>query len=442
MNLLFSMSLAGSMILLIYLVIRPVAIRYFPAAWRYRFLKVNLLIFLLPYQYYKYTYMEILGKLFAKQEKSAAPSYSAIRTYNTIYIDSEGGVHFENQSVIISALVLWGLITLAFLLYHLISYILCIRNLRQVAKSSVSATLEAVLHTSTKFAEAKIPVYTSRLIAMPFTIGFFNPRILLPDSLSDQTTLRMVVSHELEHVRNRDNFIKLLCLLVLLLHCYNPLVYLLYWEICKVSEQVCDSVAIKDMPEREIEKYQLLILEMSQKAPKINALLASPLSGRFKAIRERIIVMSQTPVSPRKTRIASLVLAVLILALSPISVFAYATPAIIDPVDQIIYENRDHMYFKASSSSSSSTFLSDPFREYGTAHDLFVDTDGNIYILPDTNISSTCSHIWEDGEVYIHNEKDNGGCTVYIYLAQRCKKCQCVRHLVYDHETTYRKCPH
>ncbi len=71
MHMLFSMLLAGSMNFLICLIIRPATVRYFPAAWRYGFLKVILLIFLLPYQYIKYTYIEILEALFARWSQSA-----------------------------------------------------------------------------------------------------------------------------------------------------------------------------------------------------------------------------------------------------------------------------------------------------------------------------------------------------------------------------------
>lgn len=441
MHLLFSMTLAGSMIFLIYLIIRPAAVRYFPAVWRYGFLKVILLIFLLPYQYFKYTYIEILEALFARWSQSADAPYITINPDKAIFSDSGGALHFENQSAIMIVLALWGLISMAFLLYHLILYYRCIRDLRQVTTSSVSTTVAALLHASTESVEAKIPVYISRYIPLPFTIGLLHPRILLPDSLSDQTALQMVVSHEYKHVRNRDNFIKLLGLLVLLLHWYNPLVYLLYWEIANVSEQVCDTAAIQGRPEPEIEKYQLLLLEMSQKKPRIKSFLASPFGGRFKIMKERITVMKITTVSSRRTRIASLFLAILILALSPISVLAYSAPANFDRMDQHIHADMGDTHFEDIPFSSP---ITDLFAEYGAAHDIFVDTDGNIYILSDTPqlIPNACPHTWTDGYLHVHEKNNTGGCTTYIYSCQACLRCKSFRNIEYYCETTYRVCPH
>lgn len=64
MNLLFSMSLAGSLVFLVYLAFRPVAVRYFSSVWRYRMLKLALLFYLLPYQYFKYRYYEAFSSIF------------------------------------------------------------------------------------------------------------------------------------------------------------------------------------------------------------------------------------------------------------------------------------------------------------------------------------------------------------------------------------------
>lgn len=400
------------------------------------------MIFWLPYQYFKYAYIKILDALFAGWSQSAAASYFTINLDKAVFSDSEGALHFENQSVIIIVLALWGLISLAFLLYHLIMYFLFIRYLWQVTTSSVSTTVAALLHTSTESAEAKIPVYISRYIALPFTIGLLHPRILLPDSLSDQTELQMVVSHEYKHIKNRDNLIKLLGLLTLLLHWYNPLIYLLYWEMSNISEQVCDYSAIQGRSDQDIEKYQLLLVEMSQKEPRIKSFLASPFSARFIVMKERITVMNKTTVSSRITRIASVFLAILILALSPISVLAYAAPANFEYMDQHFHPDMGDTHFEGTPFLSS---LTDPFAEYGTTQDIFVDTDGNIYILSDSNpqlIPNACPHTWQDGYLYVHEKNNTGGCTMYVYSCEACLRCKSFRNIAYYNEITFRTCTH
>ena len=48
-NFLLIMSLSGSVILLLYLLVSPIAKRYFSLAWRYRILKIALAFYLIPF---------------------------------------------------------------------------------------------------------------------------------------------------------------------------------------------------------------------------------------------------------------------------------------------------------------------------------------------------------------------------------------------------------
>lgn len=441
MNLLFSMSLAGSLALLVYLIIRPAATRYLPASWRYRLLKIILLIFLLPYQYFKYLYMEVWNTLFAGYKAQKDFSFS-VNPDRTVFVDCEGNAHFENRTVLLIVLTLWVLISLMYMLYHVISYIQCTRNLQQITESSAFSTAGAALHTPGKSSHAGVLVSTSRQITVPFTIGLLHPRILLPASLSDQTTQQMVLSHELEHVRNHDNVIRLLCLLALLLHWYNPLIYLLYWELFNVGEQVCDAAAVRDRSAQEIETYQLLILEMSKEKPRKLAFLSSPLSGHFKTMKERILAMNKPSVSANKTRIASLFLALVILAISPISVWAYSAPKTFKDAEADIHLHADEICFTSSPAACSEDL---PCAECLTDQAVFVDAEGNSFTVSDANSQITralCFHNWVDGYVYRHQKNSGGGCTVYVYSAQACSYCNNVRNVVYKNKITYDICPH
>lgn len=48
-NFLLIMSLSGSVILLLYILLSPIAKRYFSLAWRYRILKIALAFYLIPF---------------------------------------------------------------------------------------------------------------------------------------------------------------------------------------------------------------------------------------------------------------------------------------------------------------------------------------------------------------------------------------------------------
>lgn len=305
MNLLFSMSLAGSLVFILYLVIKPIARRYLPASWRYWLLKICLLFYLLPYQYFKFWYMRI-GEYFFPGYRQNMGSPKSPDINRIILVDAEGNWHFQNQIVVLTVLGIWGTLVAAGLLYCLARYIHCMRNLQQVSGQPV--TISDRWSISKKHARTEVSIYTNQYIPTPFTVGLLFPRIILPASLIDKKESRMIIAHEIAHIKNRDNLVKFLWLLVMFLHWYNPLVYLLYWEICKVSEQVCDASVIQGMSEQEKMQYQSLIIDLGQKEPPKDTFFASPFSGYYKTIKERIKMMDRTTMFSKKIRrIASLV---------------------------------------------------------------------------------------------------------------------------------------
>ena len=62
----------------------------------------------------------------------------------------------------------------------------------------------------------------------PCTIGFFRQRIVIPESFPLHPDFVMVYKHEGAHLKNHDNLVKLLCLLVLCVHWMNPVAYPLH----------------------------------------------------------------------------------------------------------------------------------------------------------------------------------------------------------------------
>ncbi len=64
-NLLFTMSLSGSIVMVLYLILYPLARKYFPLVWRYRVLKVAMFFYLIPIAECKYYILIILKRLFS-----------------------------------------------------------------------------------------------------------------------------------------------------------------------------------------------------------------------------------------------------------------------------------------------------------------------------------------------------------------------------------------
>lgn len=73
----------------------------------------------------------------------------------------------------------------------------------------------------------------------------------------------------------------------------------------------------------------------------------------------------------------------------------------------------------------------------------FKDENGNIYNLEEPVAHEQCkTHQFVMGEVSKHKKNSNGGCTVKIYEAKRCKVCGYAETGALISENNYNPCPH
>lgn len=322
MNLLFSMSLAGSLFFLVYLLIRPVVLLRFPSAWRYRFLKITLLFFLLPFQRERTGIGGLLEVLFGYENhilgKDKCLEIDTSRLHITF---PDGRTYMKNQELLQFAYATWGTVILVITLYYFIKYIRCKMFLQKISTPPSSIKLYTD-HKKAKKRRKKVKLLSSSHIAVPFTMGFISPLIVLPASLSENSKRNMALSHELTHIRNRDALIKLLCLAAIFLHWFNPLAYLLYWEITKTTEHVCDEIVTKDMTQTEKTNYQLMLLEMKDQETS-GKFFVNSFSGNFKVLKERILVMNKTLTTRKIVLSTSFALSILLFFLALLSYFSY-----------------------------------------------------------------------------------------------------------------------
>ncbi|MCQ2483616.1 MAG: M56 family metallopeptidase [Clostridia bacterium] len=106
-------------------------------------------------------------------------------------------------------------------------------------------------------------VYLSEKVTSPFVFGFIIPRIYLPDVLSD-VEKDYILLHENTHIKHGDWISKLVAMLVVSLHWFNPLVWLGYFLFEQDIEMRCDESTIKNMDKARIEEYSISIVSYSK----------------------------------------------------------------------------------------------------------------------------------------------------------------------------------
>lgn len=107
---------------------------------------------------------------------------------------------------------------------------------------------EALGRLSAGTGSAGVPLLRCRSTIEPGAFGIFRPKILWPSGLSDRlhdAELEAILSHELCHVRRRDNLTASLQMLVETLFWFHPIVWWIGARMIAERERACDEAVIE-----------------------------------------------------------------------------------------------------------------------------------------------------------------------------------------------------
>ncbi len=137
-------------------------------------------------------------------------------------------------------------------------------------------------------------IYETDCPAAPFVMGIIKPRIYLPLHLEDKER-EYILLHERTHIRRLDHIFKLLGFLALVIHWFNPLIWLAFRLAEKDMEMSCDEAVMKAMEEDVRKEYSgsLLKLALNGNSPGKNRLFwkraaGTPLAFGEGDVKERV----------------------------------------------------------------------------------------------------------------------------------------------------------
>lgn len=126
-------------------------------------------------------------------------------------------------------------------------------------------------------------VYEADGIGTPFVLGLIKPRIYIPAILPGNE-LGYIIKHEETHIRRCDHIIKPAAFLALVIHWFNPLIWISYFLMVKDMEMSCDESVIKQFNQDIRASYSNSLLSFSLK----QSGLLSPLAFGESSIKSRI----------------------------------------------------------------------------------------------------------------------------------------------------------
>ena len=266
MKILLSLSVSGTLLLLLILGLKPLYKSRFSKRWQYYIWIIVALRFLLPFT----PDTTIVGSLFEKpgttvitNEIPTSPNVPApANTDNSktepIQADRDiAAAMREPFNRYVCLFFIWSVFALVLFVRKITIYQGFIQYIK-AGSTEVSdiKTLNLLSDCEEKLnIKTRVELSRNPLIASPIMIGFFRARIVLPACELDDKEWSYIFVHELIHYKQRDMFYKWLIQIVVCAHWFNPFVYLLEKEVNKSCELSCDEKVISVLDDTARREY-------------------------------------------------------------------------------------------------------------------------------------------------------------------------------------------
>lgn len=416
------MSIAGSIPVLLCFLLFLIQRDSYNFLWGRKLLLAGVSFFLIPVQLVRFLLpMNILPEPVFSEETQLYLSHSMD------FLPGHGDEYVWFPRWVSAIILLWAGIVILFALYQFIKYCKIVRKInRSVFYYVDEPEMELIYYV--------VPDGSCG----PCTVGFFRQKIIIPESFTELENFSMVYQHEYTHLKNRDNLVKLLCLIVLCIHWMNPAAYLLLFLYRITAEAVCDDVAVLGYSKDIVKTYAMLLVTTTPVREKLPVVWKNNFSSEGKMIKRRINYMMKKRKNGWMRKGIIAMVSALTIAASAGTVLAYEPMQWSDGSFETIISS-DVPDF---SNYDVIDVIVNQF-DFSNSDKIFVDKNGNQTEIEEENVPRVlCKHNMVDGYFSNHMSNNSGGCTVKVYTCQRCTRCGYLANAKYYATYTYAKCPH
>jgi len=237
---------------------------------------------------------------------------------------AESIIRDNTISPIMICVLVWGIVAALMFAYQIWRYLRFIRMVRrwgaQVEDESVLSVFKSV-KTENGLTGKKIELRICGFVSSSMLTGFIRPVILLPEKHLDNDELELIFKHELTHYKHHDLFVKLLAVIAVSIHWFNPFVYLMCSAMQADGESTCDEAVLRDTNIENRQFYAEAIISMIGSKNTARTMLSTCFYGGKSSIKKRLDYIMDTTGKIKKPAVAVLV-AVMALTLLSGSVFA------------------------------------------------------------------------------------------------------------------------
>lgn len=190
------------------------------------------------------------------------------------------------------------------------------RTLGKVEAATNPQLLDLVMEAAEIMSIRRMPrIMTGQDVRTPAVVGVFRPALLMPSLVLERCKseeLRMIVLHELAHVKRNDIAANWLVAVGMVIHWFNPIIWLVAARIRADRELACDETVLAHCPAPQARAYGQTLLRLieiltpsrADRHPQLVGILESsgPLQRRMRMIAQ------YTPQSSRRWIFVTLIL--------------------------------------------------------------------------------------------------------------------------------------
>jgi peptidyl-prolyl cis-trans isomerase SurA len=163
------------------------------------------------------------------------------------------------------AALVWCGGVVALLLARIWAYGCFVRALRRSRTAPSPAVAALLADAANRSGVGRINACVTDVVSAPALHGIFRPQLLFPPDFVEKLTpseLQHIVAHELAHDQRRDLLAQLLIRAAVVLHWFNPLV----WMVARIArndcELACDESILRRLTAHERESYGATLLKI------------------------------------------------------------------------------------------------------------------------------------------------------------------------------------
>ena len=376
---LINLSITGTIILLVFLLLKPLTKNHFSSTWHYKLLILILAFFVIPVG----SFVKLPTVAIANIPNPVSEGFKALENPKPIeavkeaesnngLVDNnfrgETNVNLQNQATYSPQTEVqnrqdlkfkpfpfkelikytWLIGALALLLIKIGHYTRFRFYILQHSTAMEKADIVALFDQCRGELKIKkqIPLRISSCVESPMLVGVLRPMVLLPGIGEDHKGLKMIFLHELNHFKRNDILVKLMGLIIGTLHWFNPFIHLLLREMNQFCEYSIDEKVVATMDIKDRKYYGETILSSIGSNRLGKPSLSTSMGDGGRQLKIRLEKMIYSEKASGKKRVLSVLMGMFILVTGFTVACGVAPVQVKDKNDSIaVYIKDDGLYY-------------------------------------------------------------------------------------------------